>query len=429
MSDPHVPPNDLEAEESVIGAVLMSELAHDALDLLSPFDFYRPAHEHIWNAILDVREAGQPIDAVTVMGKLREYGILDDVGGAPYLHTLVVSTPTAANATHYAKIVLECSKRRAIIRACTLVVQEAYGGEAGSDVLLEKLTQGTLAVQTRAGHTNMTSMKDALDQALENMGEEDGLMTGFRRLDSMLDGLKAGQLILIAGRPGMGKTALALNIAATVAMAEGLPVAFFSLEMSQQELAIRLLSSEARVDSSDIRKGNLSPERLGRVQDAAARLMEAPLYIDDTAIITPGEIRARARALQAEIGDLGLIVVDYLQLMGGESENRVQEVAQISRGLKILAKDLKVPVIAASQLSRANEHRERKKPRLSDLRDSGALEQDADVVVFLYRAGVYDDEADPSEAEIIVEKNRNGPVGSVPAFFQAAWTSFTEGKW
>ncbi len=430
-----VPPSSIEAEESVLGAVLLSsDAANIALEKLHAEDFYRPVHQNIFEAIVSLFDANEPIDAVTVSEALRRSGTLDRVGGVGYLTQLLDSVPTASNVEHYAAIVEEHALRRRLMRA---------GGEVGSlatsvdqpiNDVLDRAEQAVFAVSERRVGDGLALIDPLLGPAIERAEELNrlgtevtGLSTGFRDLDRKLAGLHPTNLVVIAARPGMGKTALALNMAQNAALQEA-PVAIFSLEMSREEVVTRLLCAQGRIDSQHLRTGRLTESDFTKLSHAASVLYRKPIYVDDSPGLTVTEIRAKCRRLRRRPG-LGLVIVDYLQLMQGTSgENRQQEIATISRNLKNLARELHVPVIAVSQLNRALEAREDKRPRLGDLRESGAIEQDADVVMFIYRHEYYYPEAQETKgmAEINITKHRQGAIGRIDMTFLPEFTLFAD---
>jgi replicative DNA helicase len=425
------PPHSREAEESVIGAVLLSKDAvNEVMDRIHPEDFYVPAHQAIFESIRELFDSNQAIDAVTVSEALRRRGELEKIGGVQYLTRLVDIVPSTSNITYYAGIVEEHAKRRELIRAGATVTEFAFEIDDEIASVLDRAEQAVLSVAERRSSQSLLEVgpmfKDVLEhiELLEQQGSEvTGLATGFVDLDKKLAGLQPANLVVIAGRPAMGKSSLALNIA-TNAAAAGEPVAIFSLEMSKEEIVQRILSSVGKVDSMKLRSGQLGP-LWQRVVDAAGRMYKAPIYIDDSPVVTVTDIRAKCRRLKRKAG-LSLIVVDYLQLMDAHGENRQQEIAQISRNLKNLARELEVPIIAASQLNRSLESREDKRPRLSDLRESGSIEQDSDVVMFVYRHEYYhpEDQDKKGIAEIIVAKHRAGATGPVEMTFQPEFTRF-----
>jgi replicative DNA helicase len=426
------PPHSREAEESVIGAVLLSEDAvNDVMDQLNPEDFYVPAHAAIFESIRGLFDTGQAVDVVTVSEALRRQGELEKVGGLQYLTRLVDIVPSTSNVTYYASIVDEHAKRRELIRAGASITDFAFNLDEEVTHVLDRSEQAVLSVAEK--RTSQTLLEvgpmfnDVLEhiEMLEQQGDElAGLATGFVDLDKKLAGMQPANLIVIAARPAMGKSSLMMNIATNAAMA-GESVAVFSLEMSKEEIVQRILSSVGKVDSMKLRSGQLGP-LWQKVVDAAGRMYQAPIYIDDSPIVTITDIRAKCRRLKRKKG-LSLIVVDYIQLMEASGrENRQQEIAQISRNLKNLARELEVPVIALSQLNRSLESREDKRPRLSDLRESGSIEQDADVVMFIYRDEYYNPENTENRgiAEVIVAKHRAGSTGPVRLTFQPEFTRF-----
>ncbi len=426
------PPHSREAEESVIGAILLStEAASEVMDRIHPDDFYIPAHTAIFEAMRELFDSSQAIDAVTVSEALRRRGELEKIGGVQYLTRLVDIVPSTSNVVYYAGIVEEHAKRRELIRAGASVTEFAFNIDDEISAVLDRAEQTVLGIAEKRSSQTLLEVgpmfQDVLEhiEMLEQQGSEmTGLATGFVDLDKKLAGLQPANFVVIAGRPAMGKSSLALNIA-TNAAAEGEPVAIFSLEMSKEEIVQRILSSVGKVDSMKIRSGQLGP-LWQRVVDAAGKMYKAPIYIDDSPVVTVTDIRAKCRRLKRKAG-LSLIVVDYLQLMEAHGpENRQQEIAQISRNLKNLARELEVPVIAASQLNRSLESREDKRPRLSDLRESGSIEQDADVVMFVYRHEYYHPEEQDKKgiAEIIVSKHRAGSTGPVEMTFQPEFTRF-----
>ncbi len=431
-----VPPSSIDAEKSTLGSMLLDRDAiAKVVEILRVDDFYREVHGTIFTAITDLFDKGEPVDLVTVSEELREKEELEDIGGASYITSLVNSVPTAANVDHYAKIVEEKSILRKLIKASSQISQLGYQQDEEIEYLLDKAEKLVFNVSQRRTANSFSGIKDILMDTFDNLeqlynheGEVTGVPTGFKDLDRMTSGFQESDLIIIAARPSMGKTALALNIAQYAAVEEDIPVAIFSLEMSKAQLVQRMLCSEAQVDSHRLRTGFLNETDWRRISQAAGRLSESKVLIDDTPGITVMEMRAKARRIQAEHG-LGLILIDYMQLMqgGGRSESRQQEVSQISRSLKGLARELDVPVVSLSQLSRAVEQRNDKRPQLSDLRSSGSIEQDADVVAFIYRDDYYNPESERAGiTEIIIGKQRNGPVGTVELAFQKEYTRFVD---
>jgi len=436
MSDTaqRLPPQNLEAEQSVLGAMLIDkEALIQAAEILTPEDFYRENHQQIFQALLDLFNKGEPADLVTASEELESKNLLEKVGGASYLASLANMTPTSAHAKYYAEIVKEKSLLRRLIQAATTIVGKCYGNVEDVREFLDEAEQIIFDVAKSRDTRSFIHLKDALEQTFEKLERlyerksgVTGLSTGFPDLDNLTSGLQDSDLIIIAARPSMGKTTLALNIAHQIAVNERLPVAFFSLEMSGEQLAQRLLCAYAEIDAQRLRRGFLSAEDWPKLTQAVGPLSEAPLYIDDTPAISVLEMRAKARRLKMEKG-LSAIFVDYLQLMRGseKTENRQQEISAISRSLKALAKELSCPVVALSQLSRAVEQRQDKHPILSDLLESGGIEANADVVMFIYREDYYNPETDKKHiAEVIVAKQRNGPTGKVDLYFMDRFNKF-----
>lgn len=417
-----LPPQNVEAEQSLLGALLIDKDAIVSVaEQLQPDHFYRTEqHGHIYNAILQLFEKREPIDLVTVTEKLRQANVLDKVGGPAYLAELVNMVPTAAHVESYARIIKEHALRRALISNSTKFVSDAYDESRDVHEIIEDCEQSIFAISQQHLRRDFIQLKDALAQSFDrldelqkNSGKLRGVPTGFKDLDNKLAGLQDSNLIIFAARPGMGKTSFALNVASHVAVKESLPVGIFSLEMSQEELVDRLVVAQADIDAWKLKTGKLDEKDFEKMSNAYGILAEAPLFIDDTPGASLGEIRTKARRLQSEHG-LRLIVVDYLQLIRGRNlENRVQEVSEISQGLKNLARELKVPVFALSQLNRSVESRGTKKPQLADLRESGAIEQDADVVMFIYK----EDSENDSDITLDIQKHRNGPTGEIKLFF------------
>lgn len=428
------PPNHLEAEVAVLGAVLLSRAAlAEVVEVLQPDDFYRSGHRTVYEAVLDLFARGDVVDPITVVDCLVRAGKLDDIGGASAIHDLVAAVPTAANAVYYARIVRDKALLRRLIHAGTRVVTLGYEGSEDVSTTVDRAEQLVYDVAQGRISSEVSSLKELLSEGFErierryeNRSEVTGLPTGFNDLDRLTAGLHKQNLIIIAARPAMGKSSLSLGIAQYVTVELRRPAVIFSLEMSKPEIVDRILSSEARIDSSKVRTGRLDDADWASLSDAMGRLAEAPLFIDDTPSITLMEIRSKCRRMKQR-NDLDLVIVDYLQLMQSHRrvENRQQEVSEFSRGLKMLAKELDVPVIALSQLSRQPETRSDKRPQLSDLRESGALEQDADVVSFIYREEVYEENSDQRGiAELIIAKHRNGPTGVVKLAFLDHYTKF-----
>ena len=440
MSDDfRILPHDLAAEESVLGSVFISP---DSLiflaDELTPDDFYKPANKIVFKTMLSLFEKGEPIDATTMGSALTNQGNISKIGGITYIVELVNSTPTSKNVEHYAKLVKEKATLRKMIADLSDSLSNAYQGDVSIDDIIAKTEKSMLDISnqnTGIGFRNVADILDTHMQMVETRSQTDGvvtgLSTGFVGLDKITTGLHEDNLIILAARPAMGKTALALNIAQYIAVKEKKPVAIFSLEMGAESLIERMLAAEGMVEGYHLKTGNLSVEEWSRLVHAQGNLYDAPIFVDDTAGIRISEIRSKARKLAQEMGGLGVIIIDYLQLItGSKGENRQQVVSEISRELKILAKDLKVPVIALSQLSRAVEQRQDRRPMLADLRESGSIEQDADIVAFLYRDAYYQKEqADSQEAnnvtELILEKNRHGSLGTVKLYFHKEYTKFS----
>ena len=440
MSDDfRIPPHDLVAEQSVLGAVFIApDTIISLADELLPDDFYKPANKIVFKTMLSLFKKGEPIDATTMVSALTNQGDISKIGGMNYVVELVNSTPTSKNVEHYAKLVKEKATLRKVIADLSDSLASAYQGDVSIDDIIAKTEKSMLDISNQNTGTGFRNVADILDthmQMVETRSQTDGvvtgLSTGFVGLDKITTGLHEDNLIILAARPAMGKTALALNIAQYIAVKEKKPVAIFSLEMGAESLIERMLASEGMVEGYHLRTGNLSVEEWSRLVHAQGNLYDAPIFVDDTAGIRISEIRSKARKLAQEMGGLGVIIIDYLQLItGSKGENRQQVVSEISRELKILAKDVKVPVIALSQLSRAVEQRQDKRPMLADLRESGSIEQDADIVAFLYRDAYYQKEqADSQEAnnvtELILEKNRHGSLGTVKLYFHKEYTKFS----
>jgi replicative DNA helicase len=429
-----VPPHNVEAEESVLGSMLLSKDAiAEVLELLREDDFYRPAHRTVFRSILELYGHGDAVDAVTVQEELRRNGALADIGGAPFLHTLVASVPTAANAGYYARIVKEAGVLRRLIDVGTQIVQLGFetpqDTERAVDIaesLVYQVAQGRVTEDYHSLRDVLTGTLEAIERLHEDHREITGVPTGFPDLDRLTSGLQPSNLIIVAARPAVGKSTMGLDIARHAAVKAGVPTVVFSLEMSKTELVQRLMCAECTVDMQRLRTGRMEESDWTRLTRSLGKLADAPLFIDDSPGTTMMEIRAKCRRLKQRHG-LGLVVVDYLQLMQPSKrfENRQQEVSEISRSLKLLAKELEVPVIAISQLSRQTEARSDRRPMLSDLRESGALEQDSDVVLFIYRDELYDPEsARKGEADFILAKHRNGPTDTVTVTFQGQYSRF-----
>ncbi len=438
QAGPHrPPPQDLAAEQGVLGGILVYgvDVLAGVAATLAVDDFYDRRHGRIYAAMLDLYAKNQPVDEITLTSRLEDLGQLEAVGGPVYLAELADIVVSQPNVDYYAQLIKDKSLLRGFIAAAHKAIDQAYLHQSDPDLALEEAERAIFAATQERLVKNASSFKEVITSALglienrfKQKGHVSGVPTGFNRLDQLTYGLQAGDLIIVAGRPSMGKTAFALNLAAHAALDHHIPVAIFSLEMSKEQLGMRLLASEARVSGNKIRSGFLSQERdWPALTQAADRLYNAPIYIDDTPALSVLEMRAKARRLKAEREDLGLILVDYLQLMRGRRESfdsREQEISDISRSLKALAKELDLPVVALSQLNRKVEERPNRRPMLSDLRESGAIEQDADVIAFIYRERVYNREAEDNIAEIIVGKQRNGPTGTVKLAFLEDLTRF-----
>jgi replicative DNA helicase len=437
-----IPPQNIEAEQSVLGAVLLeNDALNQALEILAPEAFYRESHQEIFRAMITLGERGQPVDAITLTEALRGKGVLEAVGGPAYIAELAAFVPSAANVAHYARIVREKSVLRSLSAVATEIASRAYEGTDEVDEFLDEAEHRIFEISERrikpAFHTMHVLSRDSLkliEQLYERRELVTGVPTGFIDLDRITAGLQPSDLVIFAARPGMGKTALALNVAAYAAIEARprLAVAFFSLEMSKEQLVLRMLCSEARVDGAKARAGFLSERDFPRLAQAAARLSEAPIYIDDSSDLSAITLKAKCRRLFRERANsdakLGLVIVDYLQLMRSSrpAEYREKEIAEISRSLKGLAKELKVPVLALSQLNRQVESRPDRRPLLADLRESGAIEQDADVIAFIYRDEMYKgkESKEPGVAEIIIAKQRNGPTDIAKLTYLSQFTRF-----
>ena len=431
-----VAPQNIEAEQSILGSILLDNQAlNNVLEVLSAKDFYNEAHRRIFAATIELSDRNEPCDLITLTNILKNNKQLDAVGGMAYLASLVDNVPSAANAAYYAKIVKEKAILRMLIGTATEILKNSYDTSAEIDQVLDKAEHAIFEISENKIRPAFFPIKDIIKDSfktIERLYERKALITGvptgFEKIDDLTSGLQKSELIIIAGRPSMGKTAFALNIAFHAAVEMGLPVAIFSLEMAKEQLAMRMLASEAKVDSQRLRQGRLGETDWPKLTIAAGRLSDAPIFIDDKPAIMVLEMKAKARRLKAESG-LELIVLDYLQLMrgGGNRDSREQEISEISRSLKALAKELNVPVIALSQLNRKVEDRTNRRPQMADLRESGAIEQDADLIAFIYRDELYNKSEDNPEkgmAEIIIGKQRNGPVGTVKLAFLEKYTSF-----
>jgi replicative DNA helicase len=429
-----LPPQSLEAEVSVLGGILLeNEALNRVLEVIREGDFYRESHRTIFSALLELYERSEPADLITLSEVLKKREGFEAVGGIEYLNSLVNSVPTAANITYYAKIIKEKSILRKLINRATEIVSQGYADSGDVDEFLDRAERSIFEISEDRVRPSFYPIKDIIKSSfktIEKLYEKrqliTGVATGFTKLDELTSGLQPSELIIVAGRPSMGKTAFALNIAQHAAIQGGIPSAIFSLEMAKEQLALRMLCSEAKVDAHRLRGGFLSEADWPKLTRAAGNLSEAPIFIDDTPGLTALEMRAKSRRLKAE-RKLGLVIVDYLQLMRGRaaSDNREQEISDISRSLKALAKELTVPVVALSQLNRRVEERGDKHPQLADLRESGAIEQDADVIIFLYREEIYNrSENNKGKAEIIIGKQRNGPTDKFELAFLDRYTCF-----
>jgi replicative DNA helicase len=431
-----LPPQNLDAEESVLGAMMLSANAIEAVnDVIDAGDFYRESHGKIYKAAIDLYQRGQPVDAITVADKLDERGELDDVGGKERIHEIATLVPATSNAAHYARIVREMATLRGLTAVGEHIQRLGWERPGETPELVDRAEQMVFDLAQHRIRGSFEHVEVLVRESFEQItrmyesgGEMVGTPTGFRDVDQMTSGLQPGNLVIVAGRPSMGKSAFALGVASNLAVHHGIPVAVFTLEMSKIEVVQRFLCAEARVELQRLRTGKLTPEDWPRLVKACDTLTKAPIFVDDTRMTTMLEIRAKARRLKAREPKLGLIIVDYLQLMGsGSIEHRVQEVSQISRSLKVIAGDLEVPVMALSQLSRNVESRNDKRPLLSDLRESGAIEQDSDLVMFLYRDEYYNEQSeDQGLAEVILAKHRNGPVGTEKLAFLKRYAKFAD---
>ena len=435
-----IPPHSLEAESSVLGGLLLDNSAWDRVgDLVTDSDFYRYEHRLVFSAIAGLINSSRPADVITVFEHLQSLGKADEVGGLAYLNSLAQYVPSASNIRRYGEIVRERAILRKLVTASDEIATTAFSpkGRPVAQILDEAEQKifhiGEEGSRMKQGFQSMNSLVvellDRVEEMSQNPNDITGVPTGFHDFDRMTSGMQPGDLIVLAARPSMGKTALAINIAENVAVQEGLPVAVFSMEMGASQLAVRIVGSIGRIDQGHLRAGKLSDDEWPRLTEAIEKLRNVSLHIDETPGLTPSELRANARRLSRQCGKLGLIVVDYLQLMSGSSsdgsDNRATELGEISRGLKMLAKELQCPVIALSQLNRSVEQRTDKRPMMSDLRESGAIEQDADVIMFIYRDDYYNkDSKEPGVAEVIIGKQRNGPTGTVKLAFLKPITKF-----
>ena len=438
LSSHKLPPQNIEAEQSVLGGVLIeNEAVHKVMEILTAEDFYRDAHRKIYDALMDLAERDEPADLITLTNELRKKEHLDSVGGASYVTSLIDSVVTAANIEYYAKIVKEKATLRKLIDTSTEIITHSYEDRSDVESLLDEAERAIFEISENRIKPSFYPIRDIVKQSfktIERLYEKKELVTGvpsgYRELDQRTAGFQPSDLIIVAGRPSMGKTAFCLNVAQYAAIEKRTSVGIFSLEMSKEQIVIRMLCSEAQVEGTRLRTGFLSESDWPRLTLAAGTLSDAPIFIDDAAALSVLELRAKARRLNAEHG-LGMIMIDYLQLMRGRAkvESRQQEISEISRSLKALAKELNIPVIAVSQLSRRTEERQGMRPQLSDLRESGAIEQDADVILFIYRDEVYnrsEDNPNRGKAEIIIGKQRNGPTGKIELAYLDKFTTFKE---
>jgi len=432
------PPQDLTAEQSVLGGMMLSKDAiADVVEVLRPNDFYRPAHQLVYDCILDLYSRGEPADAVTVAAELERRSEIRRVGGAPYLHTLIATVPTAANASYYAEIVAEKATLRRLVEAGTRIVQLGYAGAEGADIneIVDRAQSSIYEVTERRTSEDYVALEELLQPTMDEIdaiasrgGSSLGVPTGFEDLDAITNGLHPGQMIIVAARPGIGKSTLGLDFIRSCSVKHGMTSVIFSLEMSRTEIVMRMLSAEAKIRLADMRGGRMSDDDWTRLARRMSEVSEAPLFVDDSPNMTMMEIRAKARRLKQR-HDLKLIVVDYMQLMtsGKRVESRQQEVSEFSRQLKLLAKELEAPVVAISQLNRGPEQRTDKRPMLSDLRESGSLEQDADMVILIHRPDAFErDDPRAGEADLILGKHRAGPTATVTVAHQLHYSRFTD---
>ncbi|MDH5301375.1 MAG: replicative DNA helicase [Gammaproteobacteria bacterium] len=435
-----IPPHSMEAEQAILGGLMLDNSTWDQVsDVILQEDFYRHDHKLIFEALSQLAAQNQPLDVITVSEFLANRNQLDQVGGLAYLGTLAKNTPSASNIKHYAAIVRERAILRSLITIGGTLTERAFNTEGrSSEEILDEAERMVFQIAEKGakGKKGFVGINELLNRAVDKIDQlfqQDnpitGVPTGFTDFDGQTAGLQPGDLVIVAGRPSMGKTTFAMNIAENVAVLAGLPVAVFSMEMPGDSLAMRMMSSIGKIDQKNLRSGNLADEDWPKLTNAVGILNDAPIFIDDTPALSPNELRARCRRLTREIGPLGLVVIDYLQLMQvpGNNENRASEISEISRNLKGMAKELNAPVIALSQLNRSLEQRPNKRPVMSDLRESGAIEQDADLIVFIYRDEVYNpDSPDKGTAEIIIGKQRNGPIGTVRQTFLGRYTRFED---
>ncbi|MDI7259086.1 MAG: replicative DNA helicase [Thermodesulfobacteriota bacterium] len=438
LSSHKIPPQNIEAEQSVLGGILIeNEAINKVIEILSPDDFYRDAHRKIYNTLIDLSERDEPADLITMTNELRKKDRLDAIGGASYLASLIDSVPTAANIEYYARIVKEKAVLRKLIETSTEIITQSYQDRGDVEIFLDEAEKAIFEIAERRVRPSFYSIRDIVKDSLDTIAKLyerkeliTGVPSGFRGLDQRTAGFQPSDLIIVAGRPSMGKTAFCLNVAQYAAIEKKIPVAIFSLEMAKEQLVIRMLCSQAQVEGTRIRTGFLSESDWPKLTLAAGTLYDAPIFIDDSAALSVLELRAKTRRLKAD-QNLGMVVIDYLQLMKGRSkaESRQQEISEISRSLKALAKEMNIPIIAVSQLSRKTEERHGNIPQLSDLRESGAIEQDADLILFIYRDEVYnraEDNPKKGTAEVIIGKQRNGPIGKIDLAFLDKFTTFRD---
>jgi len=438
FSSHKLPPQHIEAEQSVLGGILIeNEAINRVTEILDPEDFYRDAHRKIFNALINLSERDEPADLITLTNELRKIDQIDSIGGASYLASLIDSVPTAANIEYYAKIVKEKAILRKLIQTSTEIITQSYEDRGDVEGFLDEAERAIFEISEKRVRPSFYPIREivkasftTIEKLFQKKEAVTGVPSGFKELDRMTAGFQPSDLIIIAGRPSMGKTAFCLDVAEYAAIDNKIPVAIFSLEMSKEQLVIRMLCSQAHVEGTRLRTGYLNESDWPKLTIAAGNLSEAPIYIDDTAALSVLELRGKTRRLNAEHG-LGMVIVDYLQLMKGRArvESRQQEISEISRSLKALAKELNIPVIAVSQLSRKTEERTGNRPQLSDLRESGAIEQDADLILFIYRDEIYnrsEDNPNRGKAEVIIGKQRNGPIGKIDLAFLDKFTTFKD---
>ena len=438
ISSHKLPPQHIEAEQSILGGILIeNEAINRVTEILDADDFYREAHRKIFNALINLSERDEPADLITLTNELRKIDELDSIGGASYLASLIDSVPTAANIQYYARIVKEKAILRKLIQTSTEIITQSYEDRGDVESFLDEAERSIFEISEKRVRPSFYPIREIVKESfatIEKLFKKKeavtGVPSGFKELDRMTAGFQPSDLVIIAGRPSMGKTAFCLDVAEYAAIDNKIPVAIFSLEMSKEQLVIRMLCSQAHVEGTRLRTGYLNESDWPKLTIAAGSLSESPIYIDDTAALSVLEMRAKARRLKADHG-LGMVIVDYLQLMKGRArvESRQQEISEISRSLKALAKELNIPVIAVSQLSRKTEERTGNRPQLSDLRESGAIEQDADLIIFIYRDEVYNKDPDNpnrGKAEVIIGKQRNGPIGKIDLAFLDKFTSFKD---